>query len=175
MRAASRSRSPCWRSELAVWKRAPLAPGSHAGHRRIAALLTLVVLALVACSDEPPADPPAPRPAFKPDPEIVEFGRRLFRKSSPTHGCATCHGLDARGSRMGPSLRKAAPIYFEKYDHDPKQILKRLIEHMRDPDIFPAIGNVDDFIAPMPPYDRLPPAELEALATFVMSFGATDS
>lgn len=72
---------------------------------------------------------------------------------------------------MGPSLRKAAPVYFEKYDHDPERIRKRLVDHMKDPDIFPAIGGEGDYIAPMPPYDRLPPEELEALATFVMSLG----
>ena len=146
----------------------PTAPRLFSGVL-FSSLLALAALTVSACSDGPAGDSSASRPAFKPDPQIVELGRRLFRKSNPAYGCTSCHGLDARGSRMGPSLRKAVPVYFERYNHDPDRILERLVEHLKDPDIFPAIGSARDFIAPMPLYDRLPPEELTALATFVMS------
>ncbi|MGH9281340.1 MAG: c-type cytochrome, partial [Acidimicrobiales bacterium] len=66
------------------------------GWRRTAALVVgggLASLSLTAAS-------PLAAAQEDPAPEQVEQGRRLY-----TTGCSSCHGIDAEGTRRGPSLQ----------------------------------------------------------------------
>ncbi len=145
--------------------------GFRPGLFAVVATLLLItgVLLLAPPGHDPDISRAADRPTWRPDPVMVELGRKLFRRSNPAYGCATCHGLNARGSALGPALRGAAPVYFKKYENDPVRVIERMIRHIRDPDTYPAIASDGDYIAPMPPYTRLPREELEALAVYVMS------
>jgi mono/diheme cytochrome c family protein len=81
-----------------------------------------------------------------------------------SRGCATCHGADALGSRMGPSLAEARRYY----DRD------SLTEYLKDPE--KAIANDGRLLEmqsqypriQMPAADDLPADELDALLTFVL-------
>jgi mono/diheme cytochrome c family protein len=133
-------------------------------------LLGLAVAAFVSRDDEPPNDPPRPVPRpLELDPAEVRLGRKLYRRQDPAYGCATCHGLHARGSTLGPALRGAAAVYLERLDRDPEKVRERVVRHLEDPDAFPALNSDGDYIAPMPPYRALPPRELRALASYVLS------
>jgi cytochrome c2 len=93
-----------------------------------------------------------------------------FDNSSPgyevyrSRGCATCHGADALGSRMGPSLADAR-IH---YDRD------SLTEYLKDPE--KAIANDGRLLEmqsqypriQMPATDDLPKDDLAALLTFIL-------
>jgi mono/diheme cytochrome c family protein len=97
--------------------------------------------------------------------ETVEFdngsqGYQVYR----SRGCATCHGADALGSRMGPSLAEAR-IHYDR---------KSMTEYLKDPE--KAIANDGRLLAmqsqypriQMPAADDLPADELDALLTFVL-------
>ena len=87
-------------------------------------------------------------------------GYQVYR----SRGCATCHGSDALGSRMGPSLADAR-LYYDReslttYLEDPEKAIAddpRLLEMQSQ---YPRIQ--------MPAADDLPADELEALLTFVL-------
>ena len=81
-----------------------------------------------------------------------------------SRGCATCHGTDALGSRMGPSLADARLFYdrdsLTNYLKDPEKAIAddpRLLEMQSQ---YPRIQ--------MPAADDLPKDELDALLTFIL-------
>ena len=87
-------------------------------------------------------------------------GYQVYR----SRGCATCHGPDALGSRMGPSLADARLHYdrasLTTYLKDPEKAIAddpRLLEMQSQ---YPRIQ--------MPAADDLPREELDALLTFVL-------
>lgn len=146
-----------------------MARRSSAGAR-----LALVVLLAVAvgCGDDD-AEPDAPGreaadraverfdpklAAFLPpgiEPELAEEGRELFVV------CATCHGPDARGTQLAPSLRDAEWIHgsgtFEEI-----QALTR--EGIAEPEEYPI---------PMPPggAGEFDDRELRAVSAYVFALG----
>jgi cytochrome c2 len=87
-------------------------------------------------------------------------GYAVFR----ARGCQTCHGTDATGSRMGPSLADAR-LQFDR---------KNLAQYLADPNAF--IGENDRLLElqarypriEMPAYPDLSESDLEALMTFVL-------
>ena len=81
-----------------------------------------------------------------------------------SRGCATCHGADALGSRMGPSLADARLFYdrdsLTNYLKDPEKAIAddpRLLEMQSQ---YPRIQ--------MPAADDLPREELDALLSFIL-------
>lgn len=87
-------------------------------------------------------------------------GYAVFR----ARGCQTCHGTDATGSRMGPSLAEAR-LHFDRAS---------LAQYLADPNTF--IGENDRLLElqarypriEMPAYPDLSESDLEALLTFVL-------
>ena len=93
-----------------------------------------------------------------------EFLQRSLKHSPVNLGDAKKGGWYQPQKGLGPTVhwrRKTAP--------DPDRVIERVIRHLADPDAYPAIASEGDYIAPMPPYTRLPREELEALAVYVMS------
>lgn len=97
--------------------------------------------------------------------ETVQFdssspGYQVYR----SRGCVTCHGADALGSRMGPSLADVR-LYYDRaslasYLENPEKAIAddpRLLEMQS---LYPRIQ--------MPPTDDLPSGEMDELLSFLL-------
>jgi mono/diheme cytochrome c family protein len=160
--------------------------GTRCSHRLFPVAL---VIAVAACGGdnqqqaaetppaaEPAADttvaPPAAAPAAAPDtggataanlpagitPAMVQEGQQLFTGSG---NCYTCHGPDANGTALAPSLKDAEWLWF---DHPPTvdELEARIKEGVPQPKSHPA---------PMPPMGgaTLTDQQLESVAAYVYS------
>jgi mono/diheme cytochrome c family protein len=83
--------------------------------------------------------------------ETLEQGRRLYVV------CSVCHGLDAHGTQLGPSLRRPDWIHIEGGVEEIEQIVRSGVANPREyPIPMPVMGGGD--------FDE---AELRAVATYV--------
>ncbi|HEY3268866.1 MAG TPA: DUF2231 domain-containing protein [Armatimonadota bacterium] len=108
---------------------------------------------MVFAEDQPAAPaaaaPVTPASPAATDSRLVSLGDRLFHSSST--GCTSCHRMDGKGGMRGPDLTHEAARHADVAWH---------IRHLKAPDaVHPGSA--------MPPYDRLTPAELEALSHFL--------
>ena len=131
-------------------------------------LLLTITLLMIGCGGETTSTPstpstPAPAPTVSEpadnDPALIAEGKTLFEGTAI---CFTCHGADAAGTPLAPSLTDSewlnieAPVTLEKV----KMLIK---DGVTEPKQFPA---------PMPPMGHLADEQVEAVATYVMSLGS---
>ena len=83
----------------------------------------------------------------KPDPELIKYGRTLYRQE----GCFMCHQLDGEGGKVGPDLTQ---------EGDRARTVEWLIGHFKDPPAY-SHGSI------MPPFKNLTAEQLQALAEFL--------
>lgn len=134
--------------------------------------ICLCAAAAAGCDDEPEADPDSLEAAptvesFDPEiaarlpegrtVEMASEGRELFVV------CATCHGLDAGGTQLAPSLRDGEWIHGSGEIGDIERIIR---EGVPEPEEFPI---------PMPPggggeFDQ---EQVQALAAFVYAISGS--
>lgn len=80
------------------------------------------------------------------------------------NGCATCHGADALGSRMGPSLAEAHLNYdrdsLTRYLRDPEKAIADDPRLLQMQSRYPRIQ--------MPPVKDLASTDMDALVTFIL-------
>lgn len=136
----------------------------------IRALLALSIVALAGCdrggSEAPPAEQVAEQ-VESVDPEVlralppgvsvetVEQGRELFVT------CSVCHGLDARGTQLGPSLRDSTWIHITGTQEEIIAITRT------------GVPTPKEHPAPMPVMGggRYTDQELQSLATYIIALG----
>lgn len=91
--------------------------------------------------------------------EMLSEGRRLYVVCSP------CHGTDARGTQLGPSLRDTSWIHIAPAVPEIAQIIRT------------GVATPAEFEIPMPVMGggRFDEAQLQALATYVYALGQAPS
>ena len=72
-----------------------------------------------------------------------------------SRGCVTCHGLEARGTPLGPDLTKVVPRYLAKHGSS-ESARAALVAHMLDPVKSEKLRDDGEVYAnPMPPLEKL--------------------
>lgn len=92
-------------------------------------------------------------------PELLAEGRELYVV------CSVCHGLDAHGTQLGPSLRDTSWVHIDGSIPQIAQITRS------------GIDSPEEFDIPMPPMGGgdFDDSQLQALATYVYALARTQS
>lgn len=92
-------------------------------------------------------------------PELLAEGREMYVV------CSVCHGLDARGTQLGPSLRDTTWIHIDGSIPQIAQITRS------------GIASPREFEIPMPPMGggEFDEGQLQALATYLYALARTSS
>lgn len=135
--------------------RSPLAPRVADGRGAASGTAKAARPPTPTTSTAAPAHTPTPAlaaPPSPPGPDVrLVTGRKLFVDDEI--GCAGCHKLSGEGGRSGPDLTFAGRLHPD---------IEWQIAHLKDPK-----SKVPG--STMPAYADLPPADLEALAAFMVS------
>ncbi|MFN0006934.1 MAG: c-type cytochrome [Planctomycetota bacterium] len=107
----------------------------------------LLLACLAACSEAAPAQ------------KATADGRRVY----DAQGCALCHGSDAAGTSLGPTLHGKASLWTRE----------KIVEYLKAPIAYaeqdPRLREQKKkYSLPMRAFDKVPEAELAAVADFVL-------
>lgn len=107
----------------------------------------LLLASLAACSEEAPAK------------KAAADGKRVY----DAQGCALCHAGDATGTSLGPTLHGKASFWTRE----------KLVEYLKAPVAYaeqdPRLREQKKkYSLPMRAFDKVPEAELGAVANFVL-------
>jgi mono/diheme cytochrome c family protein len=116
-------------------------------------ILACIVVTAASCGEESGTDPPdssSPNEVGSYDPQLVARGEELYGQT-----CATCHGVDLKGTKKGPPFLNV--IYAPN--------------HHPDEAFFAAVaGGVQPHhwkFGPMPPQPEVSPEEVEAIVAYI--------
>ena len=133
---------------------------TYNGPANLTALAPAARVALAAPTVTPPAAAPLPIPPGATAAQ-VELGGRIFRGEAGGAACGGCHGMDAKGSPLGPDLTTGAWAWG---DGSLAAISDTIAKGVPAP---------KRYRAPMPPMGggSLPPADLAAVSAYVWAIG----